>query len=57
MSGRRQARIVVCGVAIIAIALAAIFEPPGTTGGIGYAVVLAVLILLIVREMRANRGA
>jgi len=57
VSGRRQARIVVCGVAIIAIALAAIFEPPGTTGGIGYAVVLAVLILLIVREMRANRGA
>jgi hypothetical protein len=57
VSGRRQARIVVCGVAIVAIALASIFEPPGTTEGIGYAVVLVVLILLVVREMRANRAA
>jgi hypothetical protein len=47
----------VCGVAIVAIALATIFEPPGTTEAIGYAVVLVVLVLLIVREMRANRAA
>jgi uncharacterized sodium:solute symporter family permease YidK len=56
VSGRRQARIVVAGIAIVAIALATIFEPPGTAEGIGYAVVLVVLVLLIVREMRANRA-
>ena len=57
MSGRRQARVAVCGVAIVAISLATIFEPPGTAEGIGYAVVLVVLVALIVREMRADRTA
>ena len=55
MSGRRQARMIVAGIAIVAIGLATIFEPPGTAEGIGYAVVIVVLVLLIVREMRAER--
>ena len=46
----------VCGIAIVAIALATIFEPPGTVEGIGYAVVLVVLVLLVIREMRAKRA-
>ena len=57
MSGRRQLRMTVVGAALVAITLSAIFEPPGTTGAIGYAVVLAVLLFLFIREMRAGAGS
>jgi hypothetical protein len=55
--GRHQTRIAVCGIVIVVIALASIFEPPGTVEAIGYAVVLVVMLLLIRREMRASRGS
>ena len=54
VTGRHQLRIAVCGIAIIAIALATIFEPPGTAEAIGYAVVLVVMLFLIRRELRAG---
>ena len=56
VTGRHQVRITVCGIVILVIALASIFEPPGTTEAIGYAVVLIVMLFLIRREMRAARG-
>jgi hypothetical protein len=55
VTGRHQLRIAVCGIVILVIALASIFEPPGTTEAIGYAVVLVVMLLLIRREMHAGR--
>src|SRR6185437_3772090 len=54
VTGRHQVRITVCGIVILVIALASIFEPPGTTEAIGYAVVLIVMLFLIRREMRGE---
>lgn len=54
---RRQLRMTVCGLGIIVIVLSAIFGAPGTTEAIGYAVVVGVLLLLIVRERRALKGS
>ena len=56
VTGRRQLRLTVCGIAIVAIAVASIAEPPGTAEAIGYAIVLVVLGFLIAREMRAGGG-
>ncbi len=53
---RSQLRIAVCSLGILVIALAAIFEPPGTVGAIGYLVVVVVLILLVLRERSRLRG-
>ena len=53
MTGRHQLRIAVCGIVILVIALASIFEPPGTVEAIGYAVVLIVMLFLIRRELSA----
>jgi hypothetical protein len=53
VTGRHQLRIAVCGIVILVIALASIFEPPGTVEAIGYAVVLIVMLFLIRRELSA----
>jgi hypothetical protein len=47
---RRRLRMIVFSVVPIVIVLAAIFEPPGVTEGVGYAVVFIIMVLLLLRE-------
>ena len=53
---RSQVRIAVCVLGIVVLALSSIFEPPGTTEAIGYAVVAVVLVFLIQRERNRLKG-
>lgn len=52
---RGELRTLVYGLAIVLIVVALFVEPPGTAGTVGYAIVLATMVLLIVRERRAKR--
>jgi Na+/H+ antiporter NhaB len=49
---QQQLRLIVFGIAIVLIAVAAVAEPPGPVGGVGYAVVVLAIIFTVVRERR-----
>ena len=52
---RGQLRIIVAALVIAVIAIAAVIEPPGLAGAVGYALVVAAMVLVLVRE-RARSG-
>jgi hypothetical protein len=49
---RSRLRIIVFAVVSVVIVVGAILEPPGVVGGVGLGVVLAIMLLLILRERR-----
>jgi hypothetical protein len=51
---RHQLRMIVLAVVAVVILAALILEPPGTVEGVGYAVALLAMILVILRERRAR---
>jgi hypothetical protein len=51
---RSQLRMIVFGVVIAVIVLGFIVESPGTVEGVGFAVVLVTMVLLILRERRKS---
>lgn len=52
---RGQLRMVVAGIVIIVIAAASIVEPPGTLQGIGFAIVVLAMLLVVLQEWRRSR--
>jgi Flp pilus assembly protein TadB len=52
---RSQLRMIVFGVVIAVIVVGWIVESPGTVEGVGLAVVLLTMLLLILRERRNTR--
>jgi hypothetical protein len=54
-SNRARLRLVLFSVVVIVIGVASIVETPGTTEGIGYAVVILALVLIVARERRSAR--
>jgi carbon starvation protein CstA len=49
---RGRLRVVICSVVLAVIVVAWIAEPPGGTEQVGYAVVAAAMVGVIVRELR-----
>ena len=49
---QQQLRLIVFGIAIVLIGVAAVAEPPGLVAGVGYAVVVLAIIFTVVRERR-----
>jgi hypothetical protein len=47
---RGQLRMIIAALVIVVIVVASILEPPGLGQGIGYAAVVLVMILVILRE-------
>lgn len=52
---RGQLRMILAGVVFIVIGVALIVEPPGTVGGIGFAIVLVAMLVVVVQEWRKLR--
>ncbi len=52
---RDQLRMIVCGVVLVVIAIASIIEPPGVIEGIGYALVIAAMLIVIQRARKRLR--